>query len=246
MRWRWLLLALGLLVAGFAWLALTPPPAGRQGPLVVTIPPHHGLLGIADRLAQAQVIRSRPAFVVATLLRGTPRSLKAREYAIPREAQAGDPRPRARAGTQRAPAPDARLDHRARGHREGRAAPHLGGLLEPAEDRDAAPGGPDRPVRGGQGTAGAEPRGPRHRPPVQHLRACRAAAGADRQSGARGDPRRARSGAREVSLLRRARRPPPSLLLDGGRGPRRRRALPPVAPSVAPLAGGRTPPETLL
>ena len=86
MRWRWLLLALGLLVAGFAWLALTPAPAVRQGPLVVTIPPHHGLLGIADRLAQAQVIRSRPAFVVATLVRGTPRSLKAGEYEIPRDA----------------------------------------------------------------------------------------------------------------------------------------------------------------
>src|SRR5213083_2754990 len=81
MRWRWLLLALGLLVAGFAWLALTPAPAVRQGPLVVTIPPHHGLLGIADRLAQAQVIRSRPAFVVATLVRGTPRSLKAERLA---------------------------------------------------------------------------------------------------------------------------------------------------------------------
>src|SRR6266566_5116242 len=86
MRWRWPLLALGLLVAGFAWLALTPAPAVRQGPLVVTIPPHHGLLGIADRLAQAQVIRSRPAFVVATLVRGTPRSLKAGEYEIPRDA----------------------------------------------------------------------------------------------------------------------------------------------------------------
>src|SRR5207245_11096129 len=84
MRWRWLLLALGLLVAGFAWLALTPAPAVRQGPLVATIPPHNGLLGIADRLAQAEVIRSRPAFVVATPVRGPPGSLKAREYAIPR------------------------------------------------------------------------------------------------------------------------------------------------------------------
>src|SRR3989441_5075654 len=90
MRWRWLLLALGLLVAGFAWLALTPAPAVRQGPLVVTIPPHDGLLGIADRLAQAQVIRSRPAFVVATLVRGTPRSLKAGEYEIPRDATTWD------------------------------------------------------------------------------------------------------------------------------------------------------------
>src|SRR6059036_13266 len=56
MRWRWLLLALGLLVAGFAWLALTPASAVRQGPLV------------------------------ATLVRGTPRSLKAGEYEIPRDA----------------------------------------------------------------------------------------------------------------------------------------------------------------
>src|SRR5207247_10973674 len=90
MRWRWLLLALGLLVAGFAWLALTPAPAVRQGPLVVTIPPHHGLLGIADRLAQAQVIRSRPAFVVATLVRGTPRTPKAGEDEIPPDATSVD------------------------------------------------------------------------------------------------------------------------------------------------------------
>src|SRR2546427_1393936 len=86
MRWRWLLLALGLLVAGFAWLALTPAPALRQGPLVVTIPPHDGLLGIADRLVQAQVIRSRPAFVGAAIVRGVPRSLKAGEYELPRDA----------------------------------------------------------------------------------------------------------------------------------------------------------------
>src|SRR2546428_3810096 len=90
MRWRWLLLALGLLVAGFAWLVLTPAPAVREGPLVVTIPPHDGLLGIADRLAQAQVILSRPAFVAATLVRGTPRSLKAGEYEIPRDANIWD------------------------------------------------------------------------------------------------------------------------------------------------------------
>src|SRR2546430_992221 len=86
MRWRWLLLALGLLVAGVAWLALTPPPPVRQGPPLGTIPPPHGLLGIADRPAPAEVIRSRPAFVVATLVRGTPRSLKAGEYEIPRDA----------------------------------------------------------------------------------------------------------------------------------------------------------------
>ena len=86
MRLRWLIVALGLATAGFAWLVLTPSAAGRQGPLVVTIPPHEGLLGIADRLARAQVIRSRPAFVVAALVRGVPRSLKAGEYEIPRDA----------------------------------------------------------------------------------------------------------------------------------------------------------------
>src|SRR5919204_5471454 len=86
MRLRWLVIALGLATAGFAWLVRTPPTAGRRGPLVAPIPPHEGLLGIADRLARAQVIRSRPAFVVATLVRGAPRSLKAGEYEIPRDA----------------------------------------------------------------------------------------------------------------------------------------------------------------
>jgi len=84
MRLRWLVVALALATAGFAWLVLTPSAAVRQGPLMVTIPPHEGLLGIADRLARAQVIRSRPAFVVAALVRGVPRSLKAGE--IPRDA----------------------------------------------------------------------------------------------------------------------------------------------------------------
>ena len=85
MRLRWLVVALALATAGFAWLVLTPSAAVRQGPLMVTIPPHEGLLGIADRLARAQVIRSRPAFVVAALVR-VPRSLKAGEYEIPRDA----------------------------------------------------------------------------------------------------------------------------------------------------------------
>jgi peptidoglycan lytic transglycosylase G len=86
MRLRWLVVALALATAGFAWLVLTPSAAVRQGPLMVTIPPHEGLLGIANRLARAQVIRSRPAFVVAALVRGVPRSLKAGEYEIPRDA----------------------------------------------------------------------------------------------------------------------------------------------------------------
>jgi UPF0755 protein len=90
MRLRWLVLALLIVLAGFGWLCLSPAPAVRQGPLVVTIPPHDGVLDIADRLAQAQVIRSRAAFVAATVLRGVPRSLKAGEYEIPRDATTWD------------------------------------------------------------------------------------------------------------------------------------------------------------
>jgi len=92
MRLRWFVVALVLATTGvgLGWLVLTPTAAVRQGPLVVTIPPHERLLGIADRLAEAQVIRSRAAFVVATLVRGAPRHLKAGEYEVPRDASAWD------------------------------------------------------------------------------------------------------------------------------------------------------------
>lgn len=87
MRLRWVLvLLLVLATAGLGWLVLTPTAAVRQGPLVVTIPPHEGLLGIANRLLEAQVIRSRAAFVAATFVRGAPRHLKAGEYEVPRDA----------------------------------------------------------------------------------------------------------------------------------------------------------------
>jgi UPF0755 protein len=55
---------------------------------MVMIPPHEGLLGIANRLLEAQVIRSRVAFVAGTLVRGAPRHLKAGEYEVPRDANA--------------------------------------------------------------------------------------------------------------------------------------------------------------
>ena len=90
MRVRWLVIALLLAAAGVGWLVLTPTPAVRQGPLVVTIPPHESVLGIADRLAEAQVIRSRAAFVAATIVRGAPRRLKAGEYEIARDATGWD------------------------------------------------------------------------------------------------------------------------------------------------------------
>lgn len=90
MRLRWLVLVLLPAVAGLTWLVLSPAPAVRQGPLVVTIPPHEGLLGIAGRLAEAQVIRSRLAFVAAVVVRGVPRSLKAGEYEVVRDATTWD------------------------------------------------------------------------------------------------------------------------------------------------------------
>jgi UPF0755 protein len=90
MKSRWLVV-LVLPVAGvLAWLVLTPTPTVRQGPLVVTIPPHDGLLGISGRLAEAQVINSRTAFVAAAVVRGSPRSLKAGEYEIAQDATTWD------------------------------------------------------------------------------------------------------------------------------------------------------------
>src|SRR5256712_3151040 len=89
MRLRVLLLVL-LLLTGAAgalpWLALAPAPALEAGPLVIEIPAHEGLVHIADRLAQAGVIRSRPAFLGLVVVRGNMRRLKAGEYEIPRDA----------------------------------------------------------------------------------------------------------------------------------------------------------------
>jgi UPF0755 protein len=76
----------GLLV----WLVLTPGPALDAGPLVVDIPAHEGLLGIADRLADAGVVRSRAAFIALSAARGSVRRLKAGEYEVPRDASTID------------------------------------------------------------------------------------------------------------------------------------------------------------
>ncbi|HEV8673383.1 MAG TPA: endolytic transglycosylase MltG [Methylomirabilota bacterium] len=83
-----LLLVVGLLaLAAFeTGRALTPPEALRAGPRTVEVPPQSGLLDIARTLGEAQVIRSRGAFVALAVLRGTARSLKAGEYEIPRAA----------------------------------------------------------------------------------------------------------------------------------------------------------------
>ena len=80
------LAGLGMLV----WMAITPSHALRQGPLIVFIPPHEGILGIAGRVAEADVVRSRVAFIATAVARGVPRSLKAGEYEIPRDATTWD------------------------------------------------------------------------------------------------------------------------------------------------------------
>jgi len=80
------LAGVGLLV----WLVLTPAPALEAGPLVVDIPAHEGLLGIADRLADAGVVRSRAAFIALSAARGSVRRLKAGEYEVPRDASTID------------------------------------------------------------------------------------------------------------------------------------------------------------
>lgn len=85
---------LGLALAGalvvatvLAALRLASPPAPlRQGPVVVEIPAHEGVLAIARRLEAAGAVRSRQAFVVLAALRGGVRRLKAGEYEVPRGA----------------------------------------------------------------------------------------------------------------------------------------------------------------
>ena len=79
-----LFLVLVALIAGvFGWLVLTPVAALREGALIVNIPPHEGLRGIGQRLAEAGVIRSQFAFLALTAVRGSMRELKAGEYEVP-------------------------------------------------------------------------------------------------------------------------------------------------------------------
>ena len=86
MKLRWLVVLVLLGSAALAWLAFTPAAPLREGPLIVFVPPHEGILGIAGRLAEANVVRSRLAFLATAVARGVPRSLKAGEYEVPRNA----------------------------------------------------------------------------------------------------------------------------------------------------------------
>jgi UPF0755 protein len=86
-------LALLIVIGGLgtlAWMAMTPSAAIRQGPLIVFIPPHESILGITGRVGEADVVRSRIAFLGTAIARGVFRSLKAGEYEIPQNATTWD------------------------------------------------------------------------------------------------------------------------------------------------------------
>ena len=75
------------LLAAFAclqlWWVTTAADGVAQGPRIVEIPPHQGLLDIARRLDEAGVVRSPVGFALLALVRGNARNLKAGEYEVP-------------------------------------------------------------------------------------------------------------------------------------------------------------------
>ena len=73
-----------------AWLLLTPTATLRAGPIVVDVPAHEGVRGIASRLAQLDVVHSEHAFLALAVVRGSVRQLKAGEYEIPVDASTAD------------------------------------------------------------------------------------------------------------------------------------------------------------
>ena len=80
-----LLVLAGAAAAGVeAWRAITPTESLLAGPRVVEIPAHEGLVAIARRLADADVVRCPETFVALSILRGNARALRAGEYEFPR------------------------------------------------------------------------------------------------------------------------------------------------------------------
>ena len=81
---RWIgLLALGLVLAAaalVAWRALTPTAALAVGSRIVEIPAQEGVLGIARRLRDAEIVPSAEVFVTLAVVRRSARSLRAGEY----------------------------------------------------------------------------------------------------------------------------------------------------------------------
>ena len=74
---------LGLFAASSSGVVTTTAPGVATGPRIVEIPPHLGLLDIARRLDEADVIRSPFGFALLALVQGRARSLKAGEYEVP-------------------------------------------------------------------------------------------------------------------------------------------------------------------
>jgi len=66
-----------------AWRTVTPTAALADGPRVIDIPAHEGVLAIARRLGDGGVVRSPEAFVALGVLRGSARALRAGEYEFP-------------------------------------------------------------------------------------------------------------------------------------------------------------------
>src|SRR2546427_7276613 len=113
---------LGAGTLGFlAYEVATPADRLEAGPLVVEVPAHNGVLDIADRLQQANAIRSRAGFILLTMVRGSSRSLKAGEYELERGATTLDVLSLIESG---------RVKQHAILHPEGASVAELGRLLE--------------------------------------------------------------------------------------------------------------------
>lgn len=83
----WLLVVFCAAVAAVeGWRILTPTAELSRGPVVVEIPAHEGLVGIARRLRDSGAIRSQTGFVALSIARGSARALKAGEYEVPQGA----------------------------------------------------------------------------------------------------------------------------------------------------------------
>ena len=91
MRLRYVLVlaAVGIAAGSAVWL-MTPTAAVRSAPLLVEVPPHAGVAGVARRLEDERAVRSRWAFMALGAVRGSIRTLKAGEYEIPRGASTLD------------------------------------------------------------------------------------------------------------------------------------------------------------
>src|SRR5262249_44287319 len=78
-----LVIALAVLTGFEARQAVTPTAMLAAGPRVVDIPAQQGVLAIARRLREAEVVPSAELFVALSVARGTARGLRAGEYEFP-------------------------------------------------------------------------------------------------------------------------------------------------------------------